>query len=403
MRLAVERIRRAVGLRIAGVKNAASTIPENFRRWFEPTNIFARLVNTTLASNETIFGTISKLANSMGSLPLGLYDGEYRRASTAAGDALIYEPNANMHRFEFIRTLETMRDATGNGYAAIDYDRFFQPIAYRPLDPSKVTPVIEKDSRELWYKVDGDQGTYYIHNMHVIHVKHISGVGGTAGSAYAGVSPLDVLRNTIDFDQKVKEFTLEDLETSVRASFILNIATMVDDERKKSVLDAFKNFYAENGGVLLEEQGTKITPIEKKLALDPKVFEVEKITRSRVAEVFGLPDRTEKDSYNTREQKALEYVQDTMVPIVSQYEAEFDRKLLTPDQRKQGLHFKFNVTALLRADMQTRMEFMFKGVRTAIFKPNECRAWEELPPEPGGDVLYMSRDLSPVQPTKQPV
>lgn len=396
MRLAVARIRRAVGARITGVKAAAGAWPDNFRAWFEPVNIFKLLRGGGIGSNEMIFGTISRLANSLATTPVALYDSEYRRQSVQAADVLMYTPNANMHTFELLRTLEVMRNGTGNGLAMIDYDARYQPIGYRPIDPTKVTPLIEQQSRELWYRIDGDKGPYYVHNMDMIHVKHISDVCGSARATYWGISPLDVLRGSIEFDDKVREFSLDDLETSVRASFILKMATLLDPERKAAVLASFKSFYAENGGVLLQEQGTEITPIEKKLALDPKVFDVEKITQSRISRVFGMPDRSEKDSYNSREQKALEYVQDTMVPIVTQYEAEFNRKLLTREQHRAGLHFKFNVNALLRGDMSARMEFMFKGVRTGIFTPNQCCAWEELPPYDGGELHYMSRDLSPV-------
>ncbi len=228
----------------------------------------------------------------------------------------------------------------------------------------------------------------------MLHVRHVSAAGGTTGLTYTGISPISVLTNSLDFETAIREFSLDQVESSARASFILQVASLLDDTKKQAVLDSFRSFYSENGGVLLQEMGTTITPIEQKF-MDTKVFEAEKVTRRRVYEVFGLPD-PDATSYNTREQEALEYLQETIIPLVTQYESELDRKLLTTGERARGLHFKFNVTALLRGDMATRMDFYFKGVRTGLFKPNECRAWEELPPETGGDKLYMSRDLSPV-------
>jgi HK97 family phage portal protein len=395
------RARRWVGFHIAGVKAAAVVYPEAFRSWFSPVNIFGRLRSTKLASSETVFAVVSKLSGSMASLPVGLFDAEYRRQWTGIARLLAYGPNKNMHRHLFIRTLEAMRNTAGNGYALKEYGPTYQLKGLRILDPEKVEPMIDRDTHELWYRVDGDAGRYYVHNLDMIHVSHTF-----ADTGYKGISPLDVLTKTLDFDTKVKEFSLEQIEGSVHASFILKLGTMLDtgldtagnvkeDSKLKSALDAFKNFYINNGGVLIEHSGMTITPIEQKFAVDTKVFDVEKITRKRVAEVFGMPD-PDATGYNSREQEALKYVQDTIVPIVTQYEAEFDRKLLTPDDRDRGLHFKFNITALLRGDMASRMDFYFKGVRTGLFKPNECRAWEELPPEDGGDELYMSRDISPI-------
>lgn len=391
----IARIRRAIGLRIAGLKNTAMSIPANFRSWFEPTNVFARLQGETLATSETVFAAISKLSNSMGSLPVDLFDRDFKRQATPSSDLLAYGLNPNMHRFELLRTLEALRNSAGNAYGPLEYDDQYQVKAIRLVDPGRVIPVIEAKSRELWYQIDADTGTYWVHNLDMVHVKHISTVD-MLGVSYTGISPLSVLAKTIDFDRKVKEFSLDQIEGAVHASFILKMAAMLDEGKKKAVLDSFKAFYADNGGVLLEEQGTTITPIVDKAIMDTKVFEVEKITKARVNEVFGLPVHDTADSYNTREQAALEYVQDTMVPIVAQYEAEFDRKLLTPAERRAGLHFKFDMSELLRADTATLGDFLMKMVRTGIMSPDQGANKLGLPSFPGGDVHVMSKDLAPV-------
>lgn len=380
-------------LAVGGIKAAASSnLYDRFRSWFEPYNIFSRLSSRTLATNETIFAAVSRLSNSMASLPLKLLE-DFKPVSTGISDLLSNSPNPNMTGFDFIRTLEAFRNTSGNGYALKDYDNNFQVAALWILDPAKVKPVIEKNTKELWYEIEGDNGTYYVYNMDMLHVKHIHTTG------YVGISPIDVLKNTIDFDTKVKEFTLDQVDGAVKASFILKMATQLKDEKKKEVLDSFKRFYQENGGVLIQEQGTEIKEIERKF-IDTRVFEVERITRTRVASVYNMPahmlGETEGVNYASMEQMALEFVQGTLVSIVTQYEKEFNRKLLTPGERLKGRYFKFNINSLLRGDMKTRGEFYFKGVRTGFFKPNEVRAWEDLPPEPGGDKLYMSGDLYPI-------
>ena len=380
-------------LAIKGIKAAASSnLYDRFRSWFEPYNIFSRLSSRALATNETIFAAVSRLSNSMASLPLKLLE-DFKPVSTGISDLLSNSPNPNMTGFDFIRTLEAFRNTSGNGYALKDYDNNFQVAALWILDPAKVKPVIEKNTKELWYEIEGDNGTYYVHNMDMLHVKHIHTTG------YVGISPIDVLKNTIDFDTKVKEFTLDQVDGAVKASFILKMATQLKDEKKKEVLDSFKRFYQENGGVLIQEQGTEIKEIERKF-IDTRVFEVERITRTRVASVYNMPahmlGEIEGVNYASMEQMASEFVQGTLVSIVTQYEKEFNRKLLTPGERLKGRYFKFNINSLLRGDMKTRGEFYFKGVRTGFFKPNEVRGWEDLPPEPGGDKLYMSGDLYPV-------
>lgn len=373
-------------------RNKVSDPGYDFTKWFSPRNIFVGRSGETLATNETIFAAISRLSNAMASLPLKLYE-DFSLVHSKTADLIANAPNPNMTSFDFIRTLEVLRDSTGNGYAMKKYDNRFQVEALVLLDPARVEPVIEKNTRELWYEIDGDKGRYYVHNMDIIHVKHIHGTG------YKGLNPIEVLRNTIDFDGKVRQFSLDQMDTRIAASFILEMATHLGTDKRKEILNNFKEFYQDNGGVLIQEAGMKINPIDRKF-LDTKVFEVERITRSRVAAVYNMPlhmlGETEGASYSSMEQMSLEFVQGTLIPIVRQYEQEFNRKLLTPEERLRGLGFKFNVNALLRGDTQTRGEFYFKGIRSGWFKPNEVRAFEELPPEPGGEKLYLSGDLYPI-------
>ncbi|AIQ69544.1 phage portal protein [Paenibacillus graminis] len=377
------------------VRNKAPVGAENFTNWFRNgLSIFRGKAGGELASNETIFAAVSRLSNSLAVLPIKLYK-DYSPVNSELNDLVANAPNRNMTSFGFIRLLETLRNAHGNGYALKMYDRFYNVESLLILDPTRVDPVLELDTEELWYMVRGDKGTYYVHNMDMIHISHIH----TVQNGYKGISPIDVLKGTIDFDAAVRKFTLDQLDSSIKASFILKMATHIGTEKKKEILSNFKEFYQENGGVIIQESGVEVKEINRNF-IDSKVFEVEKITRSRVATVFNMPvtmvGETDGASYSSMEQMSLEFVTYTLLPIIRQYEQEFNRKLLTAQQRKQGLYFKFTVGALLRGDMQTRGDFYFKMIRSGVFKPNEVRAWEELPPESGGEKLHISGDLYPI-------
>lgn len=382
------------GKALKKVIEATAATYGNFASWFEPYNVFTKRTTHTLATNETIFSAVSRLSNSLAALPIKLMDGDLNHISNhPMADLLLGSPNPNMNSFEFIRTMETLRNTDGNAYALKDYDMLYQVKALWILEPSKVREVIETTTNELWYEIQGDKGVYYVHNLDMIHVKHIHGFG------YRGISPIDVLRNTIDFEGKIKQFSLDLMDGAVKASFILQMATSVGEEKKKEVYKNFKDFYSENGGVLIQEMGTTITPINRNF-IDTKIFEAEKITRTRVATVYNMPahmlGETEGVNYSSMEQMALEYVQGTLGVNVIQYEKEFNRKLLTAGDRRRGLYWKFNLKALLRGDVKSQAEYYFKGVRSMWLTPNEIRAWEELPPKENGDKLYRSKDIEPI-------
>jgi HK97 family phage portal protein len=362
----------------------------DFTNWFGRT--FWGVDNSKLATNETIFSVVSRLANSMASLPLKLYQ-NYDLVTNAASDVLINSPNLNMTSFELIRNLETARNETGNSYAIIERDIRGQVSRITPLISTYVEPVLERESQELWYQVIGENGTYYFHNLDVLHFKHIVGSGGLKG-----INPIKVLTNTNDFDKAVREFSLKEMQSAPN-SFILKYSANVDADKRERIINDFKRFYQDNGGILFQEPGVEIDPIDRKfIAAD--IFTSERITRSRVANVFNIPvtmlNDTEGQSYSSNEQLMRMFVQLTLMPIVRQYEQEFNRKLLTPAERRAGFYFKFNVNALLRGDTAAQSDYYTKAIRTGWMKPNEVRQLEDLPPEPEGNKLWISGDLYPM-------
>ncbi|PWK05309.1 phage portal protein [Tumebacillus permanentifrigoris] len=364
----------------------------SFSKWFDPVNIFSKLNNGTLANNETIFAAVNRLSNSLASLPLKVYK-DYQPIGTKIADMMANGPNSYMTSFVFIRTMEAFRNTSGNSYAIKEFDDRYQVVGLHILDPAKVEPVIERDSKELYYKIQGDDGTYYVHNLDIVHVSYVHTTG------FKGISPLDVLRNSIEYDAKVKDFSLTQMESGLKASFILKSSSMLDPAKAELKRKQFQDFYAKGGkSVIVLEGGDMLDELKQNL-IDTKVFEVEKITRTRVATVYNMSPHMLNDgqeSFSSMEQKTLEYVQFTLAPNVRMYEQEFNKKLLTPEERASGAAFKFNLNGILRGDIKTRGDFYFKGVRSGWFTPNEIRAYEELPPLAGGEKLYMSRDLSPI-------
>ena len=381
--------------------SASSQYYTPFKSWFEPKSIFISQTTNALATNETIFSAISQLANGMASMPLKLLK-DFEEQHNPISDLMETAPNPNATSFNWINNMETIRNTFGNALAIKEYDSRYQVKSLWILDPTRVTPMIDENTKELWYRINGDSGsfgkenTYYVHHLDVIHVKHIHTTG------YWGINPLDVLKNTADFDAKVRTFSLKQLEGAIHAGFVLKMAANISEDKKKATLNSFKQFYQENGGVLLEEQGVTIREVQSREYIDPKLFEANKITITRVATVYNMPPHklglTEGSSYNAMEQRDLEYVQGTLMPVARQYEQEFNLKLLTPEQRRAGYYWKFNLNALLRGDFAKRLDGYFKGIRSGVYTPNDVRKLEDLPPvKEGGDELYMSKDMIPIK------
>ncbi|MBV2197454.1 phage portal protein [Bacillus velezensis] len=98
---------------------------------------------------------------------------------------------------------------------------------------------------------------------------------------------MDVLRGTLNFDTEVRTFALEQMD-GAKLSFILKLEANVNEEKIDKMRESFQTFYRDNGGVIIQEAGTELKELEKQF-IDKSVFDVDKVTRSRVASVFHLP------------------------------------------------------------------------------------------------------------------
>ena len=350
----------------------------------------------TLRNSELLFSAVSRISNSLSAMPVQLYKGSkpvYDELNTLVS----LQPNTNITSCQFFKSLEACRCTSGNGYAL----KILNPQGVLDhlelLDPSRVEPVLETDSGELWFRVQDEKfRTLYIHNFYVIHVPFISTNG------YTGVNPVSVLFNTMQYADNIQTFSAEQLEQGVNAAVILEAPANLGDNQKQAMIESFMTTYREtSGNILLLESGVTAKSLNLS-PVDANLFEVEKITRSKVAMVYNIPPHLLGDysdtSFSSQEQQMLEFLMLTMLPIVTAYEQELNRKLLSKEQIKAGYHFEFNMDAILRADSATMAEVNYKAVRSGWKTPDEIRAAYGLAPLPGGigRKALVSQDLAPL-------
>lgn len=161
------------------------------------------------------------------------------------------------------------------------------------------------------------------------------------------------------------------------------------------------NAYRESGGRLVVLEGGITATTLAASPVDPKVLDVERISKNRVATVYCIPPHMLGDytdaSYTTAEQGKREFLDLTIATIVSQWEAEYNLKLLTWKKIQQGYTFRCDLRAAQRADIQTMAAMYQQAVRGGWMTPNEVRENEGYPPDASGGELMGSRDLVPLR------
>lgn len=359
------------------------------------TSITRPRADVTLQGHEAIYAAVTRIANTVASIPVHVYKERERQDTHPLEKLLNLSPNPSMSAYIFKQTMEAFRNTEGMAYALIIRDGLGEITRLDVLDPTRVRPLIERDSREIWYDITLEGKTYPIPGYMVLALKHMSANG------ISGIRPLDVLRGSLDYDAEVKEISLNQLD-GINHGVMLEVpGQALDETRKAQIVADFLDAYESSGQrVLVLEGGIKATTFNQS-PVDAQLMDVERITRNRVATVYNLPPHMLGDysdtSFSTAEQQMQEFLQLTVIPIVQQWEDELNRKLLSDADYKVGYRFRFDTDSLIRADMVAMANKYQMAIRGGWMRMNEVREREGLPPDPNGDELMCARDIIPLR------
>jgi len=351
--------------------------------------------DATITGNEAIYAAVSRISNTVASMPMHLYKGFKIQEDHPLERLVSLEPHPNFSAFSWKQTMEALKNTEGTAYALRVLNSMGQLMRLDILNPTRVIPKKDEDGN-IWYSVTMDDGQEALApGFLILAIKHMSANG------IRGIRPIDVLRKSLDYDTQVKEMSLDQLD-GVNHGVMLTVPNVgLSQAQKDEAVDRFLETYEKSGrSVVILEGGMTATNFSAN-AVDAQLLDVERITRNRVATVYNLPPHLLGDYTDAApggvEQEMMEYLQLTITPIVQQWEEEFNRKVLTPQEYAEGYRFRFDTASLTRADVKTTAERNQMAIRGGWRKPNEVRAELGLPPDPVGDLLMSSRDLIPLR------
>lgn len=357
---------------------------------------FFSFYNRDLATNDTIFSAVGILSNAIASAPVGVYrDSKKLKPSEHYLAGLFkFGPNPRMTMFNFVKTLEVNRCTKGVAYAIKEYEYGGKIKFLWVLNSDFVTPIIEKDSNELYYEVRDVDGIKYVHNEHILQINFMSNDG------YTSINPLNVLKNTIEFDLEIKEFSLNQMKNALKSNLIIKIQSKLSqediDEYNKMLQNMKKN------GAIYVDAGKDFQELKSQTYIDPNILAVENITVERVERVYNIIGKLTKGSSSNSSTVAdtedLLYLKDAILPVIRLYEQEFTKKLLSEDELyNNDSEIKLSMNGFARATMEKRGNFYQQMIRCGAFTRNDIRTLEDMPriTDGTGDTFYLSRDLWP--------
>ena len=361
----------------------------------------------------TVSRCIDILSDSIGKMPFFVYDsGTRERVQHPIMELLNVRPNAWQTPFAFRKQMEAERVVNGNGVAWIRRDpRTLEPAELIPVPCGKWTAQLMSDGSlqyTLIHPFTGESIT--CGRMDVLHVTAFSRNG------YKGIGYLERAREVIRTGRAAQEYSSSYYQNGGQPSGILRTEsdlagdiTVTDPDgtqRTISKKDRIREEWEKRHSGPANAQRIAVLDLGldyKPLSIsnrDAQFVEQSALSVEDIARFFGVPLyklQAGKQSYNSNEQNAIEYVVGTLHPNATIWEQELLYKLLLPKDIVDGLRIRGNLMNELRGDFQSRGTWYRDMRENGGFSVNDIRALEDMPDVPGGDDHYASLNFVPLQ------
>ena len=351
-----------------------------------------------------VYSCVRLLAESVAQLPCNLYrlkdnDGNRERATDhPVYDLVRHTPNGWQTAFQYHEFQQAGLGLRGNAYAYIERGGAIEEVI--PLNPSKVNVRVGNDRRPVFDISDETSGVRET-GVPFSRMHHIAAF---STNGYVGMSPIAAGREGLGLA----------LATEQHASMVFANGTHIGGviERPhltgikpltKEQIDKVKEQWSETYSGLANTGKVAILQDDMKFKQISMSNEDAQLLASRVhginevARLYNVPPHMiqllDKATFSNIEHQGLQFVIYTILPWVRRHEAAMMRDLLTLNERKAGHYFEFNVSGLMRGDLQTRYAAYAQGRQWGWLSVNDIRRMENLPPVQNGNVYLQPLNM----------
>lgn len=350
----------------------------------------------------TVYRCVDLISDSVAVLPLKTYsiDQEGFKKENKSHPAyylLDLEPNEDMTRYVFFKTLMASVLLEGNGYAYIERDHMGSVVQFVYIPSSRVGIewVVDKNGiKRKRYRVTGLKDLVDPRDM--IHVLNFSYDG------IVGVSTITHARQTLGIAADSEAHAAGFFKGGGNIAGILSYEGRLNKEQKNDIYDTWEERTnprsgRPNGIAVLEGnmkyQPINISPKDAQL-LESRMFNVVDICRFFSVSPVKAFDLT-KSSYSTVEATQLQYLTDTVLAVITKIEQEINRKVFLPSERG-NIIAEFDTSAILRTDKKAQAAYWKDMANVGAATPNEIRRENNLPRIENGDKAFVQVNVQTV-------
>lgn len=351
----------------------------------------------------TVYRCVDLISDSVAVLPLKTYNLDAQGFKAEAKDHPAYylldmEPNDDMSRFVFFKTLMASVLLTGNGYAYIERDAQLrvQQLIYIPSVNVSIEWITDHAGiMRKRYRVTGFKDLVDPRDM--IHVLNFSYDG------IIGVSTLEHARQTIGISTSTEEHAEGFFKSGASLSGVLSVeGARLSKEQKDQIYKTWEErtnpVTGHPNGIAVLEGNMKYQPISinprDSQFIESRQFNVVDICRFFSVSPVKAFDLS-KSSYSTVEATQLQYLTDTVLAVITKIEQEINRKVFLPSERGKVMA-EFDTAAILRTDKSAQAAYWKDMANVGAATPNEIRRENNLPRIENGDKAFVQVNVQTI-------
>lgn len=361
-------------------------------------------------SLSAVFAAVEIRSDDMSVLPAYVYNTKTRqRVDHPILQLLSVRPNPMMTASVRKKLLERSVLLEGNAYDWIIRDPVSRrPAELIPMPGHLVTLKVDPQTLRVWYDVKNP----YTGEVFRLPEEDVNHYKGPTDDGLTGMAVLTYAAQTIQAGLAAQSYNRAFYESGGQPAGILTVegdfSGYVKDangrDTEKTQKDAIREEWerihsgpdnAHRIAVLDYGMKYQALSISQK---DAEFIAQMNATVEDVARFFCVPLyklQAGKQSYNSNEQNAIEYMQ-RLQPRVTQMEEEQTWKLLTPSEIRDGLEIRYNMMAVLRSDSESRARYYQTMIQTGAYSVNDVLELEDRPAVEGGDDHMASLNYVPL-------
>lgn len=315
-------------------------------------------------------------------------------------------PNRRMNIFEFMRNMVMQIINQGNAYIVIK--RKFGDVSELVLCANNT---VTYDKLNDVYIISDPYNRLYgrFESYNIIHLRNNSLDGG-----YTGVSTITYASRILSIAASADN---QNLHTFQNGSKVKGIVSGVKETARGLVGAGMTDNQLSDVGDRIENQlnsGRDIVPVPGDVSfhqlsinpIDAQILGTKELCVLDTCRFYGVhPDKVfagQPTNYKASEMSNVDFLTDTLQPILKQIEAEFNCKLI-PDSVAHLYKISFDLAYLYQTDLITQATYLKTMEEAGVFSVNEARKRADQPPVEGGDRVYISCNVQSIDEAYQKV